>query len=101
MSETDTQKLSGSSKLMKYGMVICCSVMLLPVAGFLVAGGTIAGLMTNVGLFAPIALCVGVHVLMFKMMGKSCHSSKSEETPENVRDGELVRTRIPVSGIAR
>lgn len=83
---------------MKYGMVICCSVILLPVAGFLLAGSTIAGLLTNAGLFAPIALCVGSHVLMFKMVGKSCHSSKSEETPENDRAGELVRSRIPVSG---
>ena len=86
---------------MKYGMVICCSVMLLPVAGFLLAGSTIAGLLTNAGLFAPIALCVGSHVLMFKMVGKSCHSSKSEESTESAHDGELVKTRIPVTGVAR
>ena len=101
MSEIETEKPTGSSKLMKYGMIVCCSVMLLPVAGFLLAGGTIAGLLTNVGLFAPIALCIGAHVLMFKMMGKSCHSSKTEETPENGSDAELVKTRIPVTGVAR
>ena len=58
MSNIDDQKSNASSKLMHYGMMVCCAVMLLPVAAFFLAGGSIAGLWSNVGLFAPIVLCV-------------------------------------------
>lgn len=75
----DVQKeTTGSSKLMHYGMMVCCAVMLAPATVFFLAGGTIAGMWSNLGLFAPIALCIGAHVLMFKMMGKSCHSSEKK-----------------------
>ena len=83
MSSEKSAPKSGSSKLMHYGMIACCSVMLLPVAGFFIAGGTIAGLWSNISVFAPLALCLGAHVFMFKVMGKSCHSKENEsETPE-------------------
>ena len=68
--------------IMHAGMAVCCAVMLIPVAGFFVAGGTIAGLGSNLAVFAPIALCIGVHVLMFAVMGKSCHG-KSEKPAED------------------
>ncbi|MFG6665218.1 hypothetical protein ACGYKB_18350 [Sulfitobacter sp. 916] len=44
MSDNQSQKSTGSSKLMQYGMMACCAVMLFPVAAFFIAGGTIAGL---------------------------------------------------------
>lgn len=73
--------------LMHAGMMVCCAVMLLPVAGFLLAGGTIAGLFSNLAVFAPIALCIGVHVAMFAFMGKSCHSVK-----DNTKAGKTSAT---------
>jgi hypothetical protein len=79
---------------MHYGMMACCAVMLLPVAVFFLAGGSIAGLWSNVALFAPIALCVGVHVLMFKMMGKSCNGAKSETASDVTVETEPIK--IPV-----
>ena len=93
MSNIDTEKTEAPSKFMHYGMMACCAVMLLPVVAFFLTGGSIAGLWTNLGLFAPIALCVGVHVLMFKMMGKSCHGSKSETQREATT--EMKSSRIP------
>lgn len=61
-------------------MMACCAVMLLPIAGFFLAGGTIAGLWSNSAAFMPLVLCVGAHLVMHKMMGKSCQkSSESEE----------------------
>ena len=101
MSDTNDQKTPGASKLMHYGMMICCTVMLLPVAAFFLAGGTIAGLWTNLGLFAPIALCIGAHVLMFMMMGKSCHNSGNKAEQEQPRDAEFEETRVPVREVAR
>jgi hypothetical protein len=75
--------------------------MLLPVAAFFIAGGTIAGLWTNFGLFVPIALCLGAHVVMHKMMGKSCHGSKDEQTHEDTLDAELNDGQVPARNIAR
>lgn len=76
---------AAAGKVMKWGMAVCCSVMLLPVVAFLIGGGTIAGLWSNAGVFAPIALCIGAHVVLFKMMGKSCHApAKKTETADHV-----------------
>lgn len=72
----------GHSKLMQYGMMACCAVMLLPVAGFLLAGGTIGGLWGNALVFAPLLLCVGAHLVMHKMMGKSCHGKSKDTAPQ-------------------
>ena len=77
MSNTDEKNAKKGFGLMHAGMAVCCAVMLIPVAGFFVAGGTLAGLTSNLAVFAPIALCIGVHVAMFAVMGKSCHGEKS------------------------
>ncbi|MDF0603402.1 DUF2933 domain-containing protein [Psychromarinibacter sp. C21-152] len=50
--------------------------MLVPVGAFFVAGGSVSGLWANAGVFAPLMLCVGAHVIMHKMMGKSCHRGR-------------------------
>ena len=90
-----------AGQLMKWGMAVCCSVMVLPVAAFLVGGDTIAGLWTNASVFAPVDLCVGAHVVMFKMMGKSCHSSKEEQDQESVADASFEDARASVPEVAR
>lgn len=97
----DTQERIPAKKgfgLMHAGMAVCCAAMLLPVAGFFIAGGTIAGLVGNLGVFVPIALCIGVHVAMFAVMGKSCHGSdKSERTETDVSDIPMRPTPIPAT----
>jgi len=75
MSGTENQTATGQSRLMHFGMMVCCAVMLLSLAGFFVAGGSIAGLWSNVSVFAPIVICVGAHLLLLKVMGKSCQNS--------------------------
>lgn len=73
---------------MKLGMAACCALMLVPLGAFLVAGGTLGGLAGNLGLFAPMALCLGAHVVMHRKMGKSCHDTTTEpqdQGPAEVR----------------
>ncbi|UWP93906.1 DUF2933 domain-containing protein (plasmid) [Aliiroseovarius crassostreae] len=84
MSEKTNAIGSGQSKLMHYGMMACCAIMLLPIAGYFVAGGTLGGLWSNSTAFLPLLLCVGAHFVMHKMMGKSCHggSRKVARTKE-------------------
>lgn len=93
-SAASTQSGTGG-KLMKWGMAVCCSVMLLPVAAFLIGGGTLAGLWSNASVFAPIALCIGAHVLMFKMMGKSCHAPAKKAQAEERAELPVFATNIP------
>lgn len=71
-----------ADRLMHYGMMACCIVMLLPVIGFFLAGGTLAGMWGNASAFAPLLLCVGAHLVMHRFMGKSCHSDKANDTIE-------------------
>lgn len=74
--------LSGGAG-MKLGMMACCAVMLVPLSAFVVAGGTFGGLASNLGLLAPLALCLGAHVVMHRMMGRSCHDSAADTRVEN------------------
>lgn len=73
MMHTHRSGNPGRNRLLRYGMMACCAVMLVPVAAFFVAGGSVSGLWANAGVFAPLALCVGTHLVMHRMMGKSCH----------------------------
>lgn len=59
--------------------------MLIPLIGYFLASGTLAGLSNNLSVVVPIALCLGVHVAMFAVMGRSCHgsSSESQTTPSD------------------
>lgn len=94
MSNTDDKNTQKGFGLMHAGMAVCCAVMLIPVAGFFIAGGTLAGLTSNLGVFAPIALCIGAHVAMFAFMGKSCHGDKKTKKPAE-QDAPLEPSRIP------
>lgn len=72
---------------MKLGMLACCAVMLVPLGGFLLAGGTLGGLASNLGLLAPLALCLGAHVVMHRMMGRSCQTAQrtpARRTPKRI-----------------
>ncbi len=78
-----TKKTQPSSKAMNFAMMACCVIMLLPIAGFLLAGGAAEGLGANLLTFAPLLLCVGGHFVMHKMMGKTCHSSDPQSDSES------------------
>ena len=68
--------------------------MIIPIVGFFIAGGSIAGLWSNASVFAPIALCIGAHAAMFMLMGKSCHSSKTKDAKAAAI--EVQPSRVPV-----
>lgn len=76
------EKTSKPNRLMHYGMMACCAVMLLPIGAYFAAGGTVSGALESAGLFAPLIACVGMHLVMHKMMGKSCHGKKEEEAQD-------------------
>jgi len=89
---------NASRPLMKYGMWACCAVMLAPVGAYLVAGGSLAGLGGNLVAFAPLALCLGMHLVMHKFMGKSCHSSAKDETSGKPQMTTVPETRAAPAG---
>ncbi len=94
MANSDDDNAKKGFGLLHAGMAVCCAVMLIPVAGFFVAGGTLAGLTSNLGVFAPIALCIGVHVAMFALMGKSCHGEKKPKKNAKL-DAPLEPSTVP------
>ncbi|WP_298498484.1 DUF2933 domain-containing protein [uncultured Maritimibacter sp.] len=83
-----------SGTLMKYGMWICCAVMLLPIIAYLATGG-VSGVSESLIAFAPLLLCVGAHLVMHRMMGRSCHGTARQTGAED----EAVEAR-PTTKIA-
>ena len=89
-----TDKSRHSHALMKYAMWACCAVMLVPVVGFLVAGGTAGGLTQKFVAFSPLLLCVAAHLVMHRMMGKSCHGASDEVDDSDGRTAKARRIGI-------
>ena len=85
MGNKPTTAKVGRTNLMHLGMMACCAVMLLPILGFLAAGGTIGGLLSNSVVFLPLLLCVGAHLVMHKVMGRSCHGSAEDADAKATR----------------
>lgn len=66
------------SLFMRYGMLICCIAMMLPIAGYLLSGGTFGGLLDDLALVVPLVACVGMHFALHRLTGKSCHGRHDE-----------------------
>ena len=45
----------------RYGMLVCCVAMTLPIAGYLLSGGSFGGLLDDLALVVPVLACVGMH----------------------------------------
>jgi hypothetical protein len=60
-------------------MLICCLAMV--GAYFLFASGIAEG--SILAALAPLIACVGVHFLMMKMTGKSCHGSHEHDKKDD------------------
>lgn len=82
-----------SDKLMKYGMWVCCAVMVLPIIAYVVAGG-VSGASEGLVAFAPLLLCVGAHLAMHRMMGRSCHGTARQAGAEDEADEARLTTKI-------
>lgn len=84
---------------MKVGMMICCTIMVIPIIGYLVAGGSFALGGGSLSAAVPLVACLAVHGLMFVVMGKSCHGDKTETKPSSI---PVVRPQAkrPSQGIA-
>ena len=63
---------------MRYGMLVCCIAMTLPIAGYLLSGGTFGGLLDDLALVVPLVACAGTHFALHRLTGKSCHGGHDE-----------------------
>lgn len=88
-----TVKPHTAGGIKKYGMWLCCTVMLLPLALYFVQGGTVGGLSSTLGLFAPLLLCVGMHLVVHRLMGRSCHGGTIEKKVEGERERRVFSER--------
>ncbi len=62
----------------RYGMLVCCVAMTLPIAGYLLSGGTFGGLLDDLALVVPLLACVGMHFVLHRLPGRSCHGGHDE-----------------------
>jgi len=65
VSQTERRTRS-KTKPMQLAMMACCLVMAFPIAAFFLSGGSLSGASANIATFAPLLLCLGVHVVMHK-----------------------------------
>ena len=65
----------------RYGMLVCCVAMTLPIVGYLLGGGTFGGLLDDLALVVPLLACVGTHFVLYRLLGRSCHGRHEERDP--------------------
>lgn len=70
----------------RYAMWICCAAMLLPLGVYLLAGETVRGTLQTLGLLLPLAICLGVHALMHRLTGRSCHGGHGSGQQPDMRN---------------
>ena len=92
MPRNTEESRAGLSKPLHFGMLICCAIMMAPLAIFFLRGGTVAGLQDSLGVLAPILICLAAHGAMFLVMGKSCHSR--EEVAEDSSEPNPSAARV-------
>ena len=90
MHDEQLDQTRSHGKLMRWGMMACYVVMLLPIGGYFIAGGTISGVWANFGAFTPLLLCVGAHLVVHKFMGKSCH----DQTDDAIEQVEPIKRQV-------
>jgi hypothetical protein len=78
MDDQETSPKS-NNRLMQRGMLVCCAAMLLPIAAYSLAGGSLLGSWGNIGVSALLLACVGAHFAMHKSAGKTCHEQNDGE----------------------
>lgn len=52
--------------------------MLAPLALYFIQGEMITSLSSTLALFAPLALCAGMHFVLHRSIGRSCHGGTAE-----------------------
>ncbi|NVK97824.1 DUF2933 domain-containing protein [Ruegeria pomeroyi] len=86
MTPRHAPRAGGTSWLARWGMLACCVAMLAPLAILLIAGTSLTGLAGNLWILLPLAACLGLHVVMHRMTGRSCHTAETDgETDMSAR----------------
>ena len=82
MSVNDNQQ-PDMSGLMRWMMWVCCAMMLAPVIVFFAQGGSLGDARGVFGALLPVALCVGMHFVLHRFIGVSCHKSGPKADDQN------------------
>lgn len=79
-AENSFQNPTGRKHL---GMLACCVVMLAPLAYLSFSGSALALNSASFSTMAPIVICIGLHVVVHKFMGRNCRGSTKQCEPKN------------------
>ena len=89
----------GMSGLMRWMIWVCCALMLVPFIIFFASGGSVSGASSVWGVLLPMALCIGVHVLLHRFTGASCHRAAPHAEDQSGPTAQpLSNWKMPVSG---
>lgn len=74
--------------LVRWGMLLCCLAIVVPVAIVMIFGTGLTGLSSNLWVVLPLVACLSIHFVMHRITGRSCHTSDPDgqenatETPK-------------------
>lgn len=81
-------------------MWLCCVAMLLPAAVYLVTVRMGANLAEMAVTVAPLAVCLGVHLVLHRLMGSSCHAGRAQNRTDREQGGTYTSSRGRVGAVA-
>lgn len=84
------------NRFAKLGMAACCIIMMVPIAFFLLSGASIGAVFSNAGLILPLVLCLGMHFVMHRLMGRSCHGDKTKDVETTREPEDFAAISLPV-----
>lgn len=74
--------------LVRWGMLLCCLAIVVPVAIVMIFGTGLTALSGNLWIALPLVACLSIHFVMHRITGRSCHTSDPDcqenttETPK-------------------
>lgn len=84
------------NRFAKLGMVACCIIMMVPIVLVLLSGASIRAVFSNAGLILPLVLCLGMHFVMHRMMGRSCHGDNAKDAEATREPEDFAAIPLPV-----
>lgn len=73
MKHKPTSRNDSAPWLAKWGMLICSLAIIAPIAIAIIFGNSLTTISGNLWIIVPLAVCLGLHFVLHRLSGKSCH----------------------------
>jgi len=79
MHQNTKSALAGKLKLLHFGLMVGCAIMLSIIAAFVLIDGKNADIWAGTGIFAPLLILSALHVVGYHMLGKPGREEPEKE----------------------